>query len=214
MSTRKALLSIICILAFAGVLFAQECTSIISDALKRWEDIKDYSCQLYTYNRAGKEEDERVYEYKFMKPNYVYMKVLKGKSKGAKVFYDPNKNKVKGCKKVLFTVCRTFDPSAKKVTSIRGVKVYETSFGYILNTAKAYLEKGKPCRVYKEGDYTVVELETDTPIFQDIVKEKLFFDSTGFPVKWERYAKDGLVYKLVCTNVKINSGLTLEDFKP
>ncbi len=211
---RKALFSVVYIILFSSFAFCQECTSIILNALKKWENVKDYSCEMYTYNRVGKKIDERVYEYKFMKPNYVYMKILKGKSKGAKVFYDPQRNKVKGCKKILFTICKTFDPSAKKVTSIRGVKVYETTFGYILNIAKTYLDKGKPCKVYQESNYKVIEVETDKPIFQDIIKEKLFFDSTGFPTRWERYAKDGLVYKLVCNQININNGFTLKDFKP
>ena len=193
---------------------SQECKNVIESALKKWNALQDYSCQMYTYNKKDEKVDERIYQYKFLKPNYVYMKVLKGKSKGAKVFYDPQKNKVRGCKKIFFTICKTFDPSHKKVTSIRGVKVYETSFGYILKIAKTYLDMGKQCKVYKENGFTVVELESDVPIFQEIVREKLYFDTSGFPVKWERYSPKEVVYKLVCENVKINNGFSVKDLKP
>lgn len=209
------LYTIVIIFLFATYALSDElCSSIIEQSLTKWAEVRDYQCQMYTYNRLGKIEDERVYEYKFMKPNYVYMKILKGRSKGAKVFYNPETNKVRGCKKVIFTLCRTFDPSAKKVTSIRGVKVYETSFGYILNIAKSYIEKGASCSVHEDRGFKVLTLKVDNPIYQDVVKEKLYFDNTGFPVMWERFAKDGLVYKLKCSDVKINTGLTISDFKP
>ncbi len=208
--------SLIFLWIFIAANASEQCSEIIKSSFEKWQKVKDYTCTMYAYNRKGNEEDVRLYEYKFLKPNYVYMKVLEGRSKKAKVFYDPVKDKVKGCKKILWGyICKTFDPSDKKVTSIRGAKVYESSMGYILDEAKSLLPSGVACLV-KDGDnFVVLEFSSSAPFEQDVSRLKVYIDkSMGLPVKWEKFAGELLVNKVELRDVKLNLGLTLKDLKP
>ena len=194
---------------------ALDCRSLLNEGYKRWEKVKDYTCVLEAYNRKGNLEDIRVYDYKFMKPNYVYMKVIKGKNKNAKVYYDPTTNKVKGCKKIIFYICKTFDPSDKKVTSIRGAKVYESSMGFALDNVRAFLDAGATCALTPKDNCMLLHLKSSKPVLDDVDEMKVCIDKgTGLPVWWEKYAKGVLVNRLVLRDVKMNVGLSVKDFKP
>ncbi len=203
-------------LAFTGLAHSvEQCSDILSNSFKKWKDVKDYTCTLTAYNRKGELEDLKVYSYKFMKPNYVYMKIIKGKSKGAKVYYDPTTNRVKGCKKIFFYICRTFDPTAEKVTSIRGAKVYESTMGFALNNVKAFLDAGAACEVKEEKGCILLHLRAEKPVLGDVDEMRVCIDrSLGLPVWWEKFAGGVLVNKLELEGIKLNVGLTKEDFKP
>jgi len=85
--------------ALAGVLQAQEgAQSFYGRAWQAWQGVKDYTCILSSYNRLGDKEEYKTYEYWYLKPGYVRMKVIKGKGKGGEVFYDPHRDKVRGHK--------------------------------------------------------------------------------------------------------------------
>lgn len=105
---RTLIISLAFLMIFAFLFISananEQCSSVLEQCVFKWESIKDYQCKMQAYNKKGEEEDYREYEYKFMKPNYVYMMVTKGKSKKAKVYYDPTTNKVKGCKHTFFGV--------------------------------------------------------------------------------------------------------------
>ncbi len=171
---------------------------------------------MEAYNKKGGEEDYKVYEYKYMKPGYVYMFILEGKSKGAKVFYDPTTNKVKGCKKILFYICRTFDPADPKVTSIRGAKVPESTMGYILKQVKGFVESGVGCSVQEAEGAKVLILKSHHPFTEgDVDEMRVYIDGNlGLPVKWERFSKGKLVNRVVLRDIRLNVGLKREDLKP
>ena len=207
---------IIFIFIFVSANASEQCSSILKQCISKWENVKDYQCVLDAYNRKGDEEDKRVYEYKFMKPNFVYMKVLEGKSKKAKVYYNPETGKVRGCKHTfLGYICLNFDPSNPKVTSIRGAKVYESTIGFILDQVSQALSKGASCQVEQKGEFIVMHLKSSEPFVEDVNEMMVYVDKKiGLPVKWEKYSNSVLVNMLVLKDVKFNVGLTKEDFKP
>ena len=201
---------------FAMANASESCSSILKQAFEKWGRVEDYTCTMEAYNRKGDQEDTRVYLYKYMKPGYVYMYVLEGKSRKAKVYYDPHRNMVKGCKKVLFYICLDFKPTDPKVTSIRGATVPESTMGYIIEHVKELISKGLSCAVQDSGDYKVLVLSSSKPFEGgDVTTMKVWMDKAlMLPVRWERYAGGQLVNRVVLKDVKINTGLTKEDFKP
>ena len=201
-------------LSLSSVSQAQQGASqIYGKALKAWEGVKDYTCIMDSYNRLGDKEESKTYQYWYLKPGYIRMKVIKGKGKGGEVYYDPTRKKVRGHKGgFLSFVVLTLDPNDKRVTSIRGVRVDQTTFGYILAQLKPYVDAGE-CQVVEENGMKGPVCTAGNQAYHgDIWKEKVLFDQNNLPVVWERYGKDGtLLYRLVCRDVKLNSGLTLKD---
>jgi hypothetical protein len=136
-----------CILSLSAVSRAQEgvpqskAREIYDGALKAWEGVKDYTCIMESYNRLGDKEEYKTYEYWYLKPGYIRMKVIKGKGKGGEAYYDPKLNKVRGHKGGFFSFVKlTLKPDDKRVTSIRGVRIDQTTFGYILGQLKPYMD--------------------------------------------------------------------------
>ena len=187
---------------------------LYDQSLRAWQGVKDYTCVMESYNRLGNKEEYKTYEYWYLKPGYIRMKVIKGKGKGGEAYYDPKLNKVRGHKGGFFSFVKlTLKPDDKRVTSIRGVRIDQTTFGYILSQLKPYMEKGE-CKAIEDQGMKGLECSaTDGAYHGDIWREKVLLDGESFmPVVWERYGKDGtLLYKLVCRDVKLNSGLTLKD---
>ncbi len=199
---------------FPGVLRAQEDPKgLYQQALEAWQGVKDYTCVMESYNRLGDKEEYKTYEYWYLKPGYIRMKVVKGKGKGGEVFFDPKKNKVRGHKGGFFSfIVLTLNPDDKKVTSIRGVRVDQTTFGYILFQLKPYVEAGE-CQMLEGRERKGLTCTAQGQSYHgDIWKDKVVFDESMMPVVWERYGKDGtLLYRLVCKDVKLNTGLTLKN---
>ncbi len=204
-------LVMVLLLIGAGVLKAQEGAQVFyGQVFQVWQGVRDYTCTMDSYNRLGDKEEYKTYEYWYLKPGYVRMKVIKGKGKGGVAFYDPHRNKVRGHKGGFFSfVVLTLSPTDKRVTSIRGVRMDETTFGHILSQLKPYVDHGQ-CGVGL-GTPVTLSCKSSTPYHGDIFSEKIVFDSQLFPVVWERYGKDGtLLYRLECKDVQINKGLTYQ----
>jgi len=219
---RKVLVLVLvlgCFLSLPVVSGAQEAApqskarEVYDEALKAWAGVKDYTCTMESYNRLGDKEEYKTYQYWYLRPGYICMKVIKGKGKGGEAYYDPKLKKVRGHKGGFFSFVKlTLKPDDKRVTSIRGVRVDQTTFGYILSQLKPYMEAGQ-CKVLDEQGMKGLSCAAwDKAYHGDIWKEKVLLDQSLMPVVWERYGKDGtLLYRLVCKDVKLNSGLTLKD---
>jgi outer membrane lipoprotein-sorting protein len=53
---------------------------IFQEMSKSWENVKDYYSTLYSWTKKDNETELKEYEHKFLKPGYVYLKVIKGGS--------------------------------------------------------------------------------------------------------------------------------------
>ncbi len=190
-----------------------EAQGLYNQALKAQQGVKDYTCTMESYNRLGDKEEKKTYRYWYLKPGYIRMKVIEGKGKGGEVFFDPTRNKVRGHKGGFFSfIVLTLEPTDKRVVSIRGVRVDQTSFGYILDQLKPYVKAGE-CKEFNSKGIKRIECSASTKAYHgDIWKERVLLDNNLMPVLWERFGKDGtLLYRLSCTDVKLNTGLTLQD---
>lgn len=214
MKGSKAIILALLLVFFQNIqiklVYSEDCSYILKRSLSIVQDIRDYSAIVETYNRLGNKEDQRVYDYKYLAPGYIRMKVIEGTNKGGEVFYDPKAKTVKGCKKIVVKVCKTFNPNAPEVKSIRGVKVYETTFYSILKETQGYLDKAY-CSVKTEGSYNVVELKLKEKAGDvDTIVVKIS-RSNNLPIVWEKFGNGTLLYKLTINNLKLNTGIKLED---
>ncbi|MCD6087527.1 MAG: DUF1571 domain-containing protein [Candidatus Hydrothermae bacterium] len=186
-----------------------------------FDSILDYTCILESFVRKGDKKEVRTYEYRYMKPGWVYMKILKGDNKGAVVIYNPETGKVRARKGgILGAIKLTFDPTDKKVLSIRGHRVDESHMGAILNRWLDYLTRAK---VEYKGETTVDSLkgplleatECDTAKYHGTWKEILLLDADNhLPVLIEQFDRSGkLIHRVRIKDLKLNTGLKKEDFK-
>lgn len=188
---------------------------------KEWDNVDDYTCIIESYIRKGDKEEIRTYDYKFMKPGWVRMKIIKGDDMGAVVVYNPEINKVRAKKGgILGIVKLTLDPSNKRVVSIRGHRVDNSHFGAILKRWEDYLKKAEVS--YKglnefegrEGHFFEA-LKCDTLKYHGTYRELLWLDrDTHLPLGFEQFDGNGiLIHRVIYENTKINVRLKKEDFK-
>ena len=197
-------------LIFVKTVYSEECSQILKQSLSKVEKIRDYSAIVETFNRKGKLEETTVYDYKYLAPGYIRMKVIEGKKKGGEVFFDPKAYKVKGCKSVVFRFCKEFNPDDNDIRSIRGVRVFETSLINILKDTERNLSNGV-CSVKTEGTFDVLEInlnKKDKDVDRIVLK---IGKKDSIPYVWEKYGNNQLLYKLSIKNLKTNTGLKLED---
>ena len=186
-----------------------------------FDRIQDYTGILESFIRKGDKTEERTYEYRYMKPGWVYMKILEGDNKGAVVIYNPKTEKVRARKGgILGAIKLTFDPTDKKVLSIRGHRVDESHMGAILNRWLDYLARA---RVEFKGDTAVEGLKgllleatgCDTAKYHGTWKEILLLDPDNhLPVLIEQFDSSGeLIHRVRIKDLKLNRGLKEEDFR-
>ncbi len=177
--------------------------------------IESYTCILESYVKArdGKEE-HKEYEYAFVRPGYVKMKVIRG-GKG-EVFYDPTTGKARGRKPGMLSVIRlTLDVNDKRITSIRGHRVDETSWFYLLESWKTYVEQADSVALRKEGNTLVLEAYGIPENPYDEVAMRLYLDAqTHLPLKFEALDANGeVVHRVAYRDVKLNPGLKPDDLR-
>ncbi|MGB9668323.1 MAG: hypothetical protein ACPLSJ_02370 [Thermosulfidibacteraceae bacterium] len=206
-----ARLSVIFVMLFCyNIGYSEDCSSILKQSYNEVKKIKDYKALVETYNRKGNVEDYRVYDYRYLSPGYIRMKVVEGSKKGSEVFYDPSKNVVKGCRKIVVRICKEFNPEDSEVRSIRGVRIYETSMANILEGVGKYLSKSS-CSVKEEGTFYVLNLslkERDGDVDRILLR---IGRNNYLPQALEKYGNGVLLYKLTIGNFKKNVNLKFED---
>lgn len=195
--------------------------SVVRLFKKAWQTIEDYECSLESEVRQGNEKEYRVYEYKFKKPKWIFMKIVVGKDKGAKLVYNPITNKVLACKSGLLSFIKiTADPTDRRITSIRGDRIDESYWGTIFEGG-SYDLKNSEQRIAGEEIFEgrktwLIEVVTSKPeLNRGIAKEKFWIDQEQhLPLRFEQWDKEGtLVHRVVYRQIKINTGIGSAIFK-
>ena len=184
---------------------------------KALSQIKNYECTLVSEVWKDDKKEYKVYEYHYVHPDFVKMKVLKGDSKGGEAYYDPESGKVRARKTGLFSVIRlTLDPDNKKVTSIRGHKITETSFFYYYKKWKDYTTYANVYRDTLDNGHVLLVAEGLKPEENyGAVRATLEFNpETWLPLKLEEYDANGkLIHRVVYQDIRINTGEKPEDLR-
>ncbi len=195
--------------------------SVLTLFEKAWEAIEDYECTFESRVKKGKKSRYGIYEYKFKKPKWIFIKIIDGKNKGAKIVYNPNTKKVRACKGgVLSFIKITAKPTDKKVLSMRGNRIDESHWGAIFKEGSYTLESCEQRFVGKEtfeGRETwIIEFTTSKPeANKDIAKERFWIDQKiHLLLKFEQWDKnDVLMSQVIYRKIKINTGIGFDAFK-
>lgn len=105
--------------------------SVLNLLTARYEEINNYHCTIENYEKSGRKTMSRTIDYYFMKPDCIYVKVIKGKNQGSTAMY--RDNKVKAFMGGILSVFKiVFEPTDKKVLSLRGHRINESGWGHSL----------------------------------------------------------------------------------
>lgn len=192
-------------------LIAIDVSQIVSDIKKKASDIKDYTATMEskTPTKDGKVE-YKLYLQKYMRPGFVYMKVIEGKNRGGVAVYNPNTHKVRAKKGFLKV---TLSPDDKRLRSPVGHRIYESHIIYFverINSAE-FLSEGtlRGRKVY------IIKVPLDPEKNYGATYSKYWIDADRLlPLLIIDYTQDGKKVRMVkFKNIKINLGLTSKDFK-
>ena len=193
--------------------YSMTLSNLIASMAAKLDSVHDYQSINRYYNRIGKSSDLRTYKYWYVAPGYIRMKIIKGKSEGSVVFYNPKTNKVRAHKGGLFSFIKlTLKKDDKRVVSIRGVRIDQTSFSYVENLIIKLVNSGLCSSSELSNSYLIV-CSYKKPLTSDIYYDKLTLSKKSLlPTKWERDDKDGKpLYEADYKLTKINSGLSFKD---
>ena len=209
--------------AFLSPLGAQEnlSPSALLDSLEtRWNQIQDYTMELHSFQKKGEKTQNRVYAFRYMRPGWIYLHVLEGDGKGAHVVYNPQTDKVRAKKGGLLSVIKlTLSPDDKRVLSIRGFGIKDTPFDVLLRRWRTYLQTAQvqlqgPQEVEGQEVYVLEATGVDPTLSKGADREVLYLRSTDFlPVGFDQYEGGELVHRVRYKDLRLNVGLTEEDFK-
>ena len=189
---------------------------VIDSLSARWDKVHDCSCTMETFTYADKKSEHQILDYWFVRPKWIYMRVIGGRGKGSRVLYNPETNKVRVRAGGIFgAIPLTFSPEDKKVQSIRGHKIYNNHIGYMIFRWKYYL---KNCRTTITDSDSVIVLEAvgaDTSMFHGAYREILAVDKKSFfPVYFEQYDITGnLIHRVIMSDIKINQDISPQDLE-
>jgi outer membrane lipoprotein-sorting protein len=203
------------------IIFQVSVDSIIKNCEKKWESINTYICVYESYQKKGKEEDKRKYFVEFKKPLWIRLKVLEGKDKESEALYNPEKNIVRGRKGgILKGIVLTLSPDDKRVTSIRGYKIYNAGIGEIYRRIFEYYKRGYNFQFvgeFKEKNFEgwKIEFEVKEPEKFFGCKKEIFWIRNDFiPYKCEQWDENGeYVLYSIFLEVRINVQIDEERFK-
>jgi hypothetical protein len=185
-----------------------------------WADLTDYTCTLHSFIKLGDEVEDRTYEYRFMKPGWVYMKIVEGKDKGARVRFNPSTQKVLGAKGGFISfIKKSFDVDDPTVRSMRGHRVTESNWGLFVERGRRYLEEGTFELLERDTldglETFLIELTVEEPLDeQDVMKEFWWVSvQDTLPVQFEEYDPEGnLARRIRIFDLEFDRSLTEDDF--
>ena len=190
--------------------------SILTRMSNEWDDVQDCTCTMETYIRKGEQEQIRTLDYKFMKPQWIWTKIVSGKNSGSTVIYNPEKKKVIAKSGgILGVIPVSFSPQNPMVRSIRGHRLDNNHIGYILNRWFYYL-KNLDISVSRSDSILTLEVDgINTSKYYGTYREKLFINvNTFFPKGFEQFDASGeLIHRVKIKDVRINIGLSKSDFR-
>lgn len=193
----------------------QRARSVLEAVETKLRNIQSYRCRLSTLCILDNKREERSYDYTFCRPKLIRMKILQGPDHGSTLVYREGRVVVRPGG--LFSFLRqTFEPEHPRVTTIRGGRVDQTDFWFIVDLMKA-----ETCVLRYEGQEDVLGNVADVLELTrraassggDYQKGRFWVErDSGLIVKYELYDKeDKLAFRQTHEEVQFNPGL-LEDF--
>lgn len=192
---------------------------VISNIAKTFSTLEDYACTADAHYRKGRETEDKVYKIFYKRPNLVRAEVLSGDNEGGVAVLGRD-GKVGAHSGGFFSwLTLSLDPDNPLVTTIRGNRMDQSSFVYMVDKMMAALSLKGEGEVKTTG-YKVINgvktiaLESDYRFHKEgITKEIAYIDTGKWMVK-KILAYEGSVEVINVTysDVTVNQGLGDELF--
>ena len=183
---------------------------MVGNVKKAAANLKDYTSRMESKTYKDGKMEYKLYQHKYLRPGFIFMKVVKGKNKGGVAVYNPYKKKVRA-KKGFIKVW--LSPDDRRLRSPVGHRIYESTIPWFvdrLDTRAKFLHEGTLFgrRVY------VLEQPLDPSKNYGAVKAKYWIDAEmNLPLQISDYGSDGKVIRTVkYRRLRVNVGLTEKDF--
>jgi len=173
--------------------------------------LKDYTATMESKTYKDGKLEYKEYIQKYMRPGFIYMKVIRGANRGGVAVYHPEKRKVRVKKGPLKL---WLSPDDRRLRSPVGHRIYESHIPWFvkrLSDDARFVSEGT---LFGRKVY-ILEQKLDPTKNYGAVKAKYWIDSQSMlPVMITDYDAEGNVVRTVkYRNLKVNVGLTEDDFK-
>ncbi len=184
------------------------------------ETVSRYRCKLHTVSISGSLQEERIIDYTFRRPRLIQMRILSGKNRGSALVY--KNGVVRGHRGGLLSwIVLTFKPSDPDVTTIRGGRVDQSDFLFIMDVLRNAMKEGKLRLENTTGSlngkehYRLSLLQHVDPLEKGAEAGTFWIDSEDLVVsKYELYDKNGqLIYRQIHDQLELNAPLPDGQFK-
>ncbi len=202
-------------LLLMGFLLALSPDRVLQAVEHKLQSIQDYTCTLESYERLGKKEIRRTYAYQYLKPGWVKMVITAGDSKGARLAYNPDLGKVRAAKGgILGAIKISVSPENKRVRSLRGGRVDRSGWPEVLREFQKLAQTADSVWVKDSSGLWMLEMQGVKAEQPDVFRVRVLVNpADSLLVGYDEYdAQGSLVHRVRYRDIRINQGLTKEDF--
>jgi outer membrane lipoprotein-sorting protein len=190
-----------------------------------WAKVNDYQTTIVANEYVGATTQERKFHFSFLRPEHVKAEIMDGPMRGMIAIWNGGDKVVVFHRGIISGVRVPFGLHDRMVTSPRGNTVASADFEAELDCFAAHPDL---VRVHDgpqlDGDDTIeLVMESVTPLectgysehdYATITRDVLIVNAqTSLPMRRMRYEGDTLVEQWEIRNLRVNTGLTLTDFR-
>lgn len=176
----------------------------------------DYHCFIHVHEVKGDRQQNRVYEYWFMKPHFVKTLIQSGDDKGSGGIWNGG-DQVSGHQGGFFSgIHLKISLTDPRALSLRGITMPE---GLLQNVVHTYVKTPGTLTQAPGGKIDGIptdriDLKVANPSTNDGVSEQIlyFSQTTHWPMRQILYQGNQIVLDQIVDNLKTNNGFTQNDF--
>ncbi len=185
---------------------------LVAKVKEAGKNLRDYTARMESKTHDDKGRMEyKLYLQKYMRPGYVYMKVIRGANKGGVAVYHPDRKKVRVKKGFLKL---WLSPDDNRLRSPKGHRIYESHIPWFISRLNNRAKFLHEATLFGRKVYVLEQPLSPTKNY-GAVRARYWIDAEKFlPVMVIDYDEGGKIVRSVkFKNLKVNVGLTKEDFK-
>ena len=203
---------------FTAVIFALACAgrasaSTLGDFAEAWSKVDNYSCSIVVHETKGSDVQDRKYDFWFKKPTLAKIEITSGPGRGSGSVWHGGDTVVGHQGGLLRGIKMTVSIHDSRAVSLRGDTMDTASFAHILSVfQKGSATEGPPQTINGAATDALVRT-ADASAENGVTKDVVYLSkATHLPVRRVRYAGDAIVKQEDFVDVKLNPGLTDNDF--
>jgi outer membrane lipoprotein-sorting protein len=190
-----------------------------------WAKVTDYQATIVSQEFSGKTTQERRFHFSFLRPNHVKAEIVDGPLRGMVAVWNGGDKVIVYHHGILAGVRVALNLHDRVVTSPRGNTVESADFGEALECYNAHAALVRARQGPEIDGVSTVELlmddsgPLDCPGYSEkdlnsVTKDAIVVSKqTDLPLRRMRYAGDELVEQWDIEDLRVNTGLTENDFR-